>query len=95
MMEGVTGEAASLAGHLKLSNLCWIYDNDRITTEGGTSVVFSIMQLHHQPVALVLSRQALPTLDRDMLRLPVSRREPMSWPRRPGETAGSLAAGHG
>jgi transketolase len=41
MMEGITGEAASLAGHLKLSNLCWIYDNNRITIEGHTSLAFS------------------------------------------------------
>ncbi|MCI1279037.1 MAG: transketolase [Nitrospira sp.] len=41
MMEGVTGEAASLAGHLKLSNLCWIYDNNHITIEGSTSLAFS------------------------------------------------------
>ncbi|MBS0179671.1 MAG: transketolase [Nitrospira sp.] len=41
MMEGVTGEAASLAGHLKLSNLCWIYDNNRITIEGHTDLAFS------------------------------------------------------
>ena len=34
MMEGVTNEAASLAGHLRLSKLCWIYDNNRITIEG-------------------------------------------------------------
>ncbi|GMV50594.1 MAG: transketolase [Nitrospira sp.] len=41
MMEGVTGEAASLAGHLKLSNLCWIYDNNHITIEGRTDLAFS------------------------------------------------------
>lgn len=41
MMEGVTGEAASLAGHLGLSNLCWIYDNNRITIEGSTELAFS------------------------------------------------------
>jgi len=41
MMEGVAGEAASLAGHLKLSNLCWVYDNNKITIEGNTSWTFS------------------------------------------------------
>jgi transketolase len=41
MMEGVSGEAASLAGHLKLSNLCWVYDNNRITIEGHTELAFS------------------------------------------------------
>jgi transketolase len=41
MMEGVSSEAASLAGHLKLSNLCWIYDNNKITIEGHTDLAFS------------------------------------------------------
>ena len=41
MMEGVSSEAASLAGHLGLSNLCWIYDNNHITIEGHTELAFS------------------------------------------------------
>lgn len=41
MMEGVSSEAASLAGHLKLSNLCWLYDNNHITIEGKTKLAFS------------------------------------------------------
>jgi transketolase len=41
MMEGVASEAASLAGHLRLSNLCWIYDDNKITIEGSTDLAFS------------------------------------------------------
>jgi transketolase len=41
LMEGVTNEAASIASHLKLSNLCWIYDDNTITIEGHTELAFS------------------------------------------------------
>ncbi len=41
MMEGVSGEAASVAGHLKLSNLVWVYDSNHITIEGKTDLAFS------------------------------------------------------
>ncbi len=41
LMEGVASEAASLAGHLKLSNLCWIYDNNHVTLDGPAEWSFS------------------------------------------------------
>jgi transketolase len=41
MMEGVSAEAASVAGHLALPNLCWVYDSNHITIEGGTDLAFT------------------------------------------------------
>jgi transketolase len=41
LMEGVSSEAASLAGHLGLNNLCWVYDNNHITIEGNTRLAFT------------------------------------------------------
>ncbi|MBW4030057.1 MAG: transketolase [Acidobacteria bacterium] len=49
MMEGITDEAASLAGHLGLSKLCWIYDNNHVTIEGDTALAFS------EDVAMIFS----------------------------------------
>ncbi len=41
MMEGVASEAASLAGHLGLDSLCWVYDNNHVTIEGSTNITFT------------------------------------------------------
>src|SRR5262249_30138267 len=41
MMEGVASETASLAGHLRLGNLCWVYDSNHITIEGDTNITFT------------------------------------------------------
>ena len=41
LMEGVASEAASIAGHLRLSNLCWIYDDNTVTIEGHTDLTFN------------------------------------------------------
>ena len=57
-MEGVGCEAASLAGHLKLSNLCWIYDDNKISIEDQTDVSFSedVGQGNNTPVPVTVFR---------------------------------------
>src|SRR5689334_6977686 len=52
LMEGVGSEAASLAGHLGLDDLCWIYDNNHITIEGNTRLAFTedVAAAHGEPL---------------------------------------------
>ena len=63
MMEGVGSEAASLAGHLRLGNLCWIYDSNHITIEGNTELAFSedVGRRAFSPMAGRCSGSATPT----------------------------------
>src|SRR5690606_12619423 len=41
LMEGVSGEAASIAGNQRLANLCWVYDNNHITIDGDTAITYT------------------------------------------------------
>ena len=66
MMEGVASEAASLAGHLGLGNLCWIYDSNTVTIEGHTELAFSEdVEARFKAYGWnVLRRAAMPTTPR-------------------------------
>src|SRR5258708_9909083 len=81
LMEGVSYEAASLAGHLELDNLCWIYDNNRITIEGQTSLAFtedvaSRFAAQGWNVARVADANDLDTLDRAIVSFQRTRGRP-------------------
>src|SRR5580700_619609 len=62
LMEGVGSETASLAGHLRLANLCWIYDDNTVTIEGHTALAFSEdVQRASRPTAGTCSGSKMPT----------------------------------
>src|SRR4029077_7889116 len=69
LMEGVASEAASLAGHLGLDDLCWIYDNNHVTIEGSTKLAFSEdvatrFQGYHWNVLRVSGGNAIEAIER-------------------------------
>lgn len=73
LMEGISGEAASLAGHLGLGNLCWIWDDNQITIEGSTDLAFSEnirrrFEAMGWETAEVLDANDLDALDREFSR---------------------------
>ena len=99
LMEGVGGEAASMAGHLKLSNLCWLYDDNHITIEGRTSLSFSEdvparFAGYGWNVLWVSDVNDLPALRRAWRRSAIPRRRPgrRLWPARPTSCSGPARA---
>jgi len=64
MMEGISSEAASVAGHLRLSNLCWIYDNNHITIEGQHQISHTTKMWPRAspPMAGTSSTSTMPTI---------------------------------